>query len=290
MAKQAVIVGAGPAGISAAIYLIRAGFPVQVIYKDMGALGKTDAIENFYGFAEPVKGPELFETGLAQARRLGVEIIQDEAVGLSWAEKMTVLTKTAEYPGDVIILATGAARIAPKIDGLKRLEGVGVSYCAVCDAFFYRGKDVAVIGHGEYAMHEASELLGTSNSVTIFTLGREPEFVAPDNPKLKIDTRKIARLNGEEALESLELEDGTVIPVAGLFVAVGVAGSSDFAKKVGAETEGARIVVDEDCKTTLDGLYACGDCVGGMLQICKAVVDGAKAASHAIKYLRSLPE
>ncbi len=288
MSRQAVVVGAGPAGISAAIYLVRAGISVQVIYKDMGALGKAVSIENYYGFPEPVKGADLFENGLKQARALGVEIIQDEVVGLSWEEKLTILTKSSQYPGDVIILATGASRIAPKIDGLKRLEGVGVSYCAVCDAFFYRGKDVGVIGNGEYALHEAMELLATSGSVTIFTLGKEPEFVVPEDAKLRIDMRPVIRLNGENSLESVELNDGAIVPLAGLFVAVGVAGSSDFAKKVGAETEGARISVDENCVTTIDGLYACGDCTGGMLQVAKAVCDGAKAAAHAIKYLRSL--
>ena len=288
MSKTAIIIGAGPAGISAAIYLARAGIDTTVIYKDQGALGKTDQIENYYGFQNPITGPELFETGILQAKRLGVRIIQDEVVGLAWGEKMTAVTKNEQFPGDVIVLATGAARIAPKIDGLKRLEGHGVSYCAVCDAFFYRGKDVAVIGNGDYARHEATELLATSNSVTIYTLGKDPEFQAPQNPKLRIDKRKISRLNGEDALDSLELEDGTIVPTAGVFVAVGVAGSADFAKKVGAETNGARIVVDEHCATTLPGLYACGDCVGGMLQIAKAVYDGAKAASHAIKYLRTL--
>lgn len=284
--KNAVIIGAGPAGITAAIYLVRAGIQTTVIYKDMGALGKTAAIDNYYGFPETISGPELFERGLAQARRLGVEIIQDEAVGISWEDKMTVLTKTGRYPGDVIFFATGAARIAPKIDGLKKLEGYGVSYCAVCDAFFYRNRDVAVIGSGEYALHEAEVLSNTSRSVTIYTLGKAPEFTLPAGSSIIVDTRKVVRLNGEDALESVELEDGTITPMAGVFVAVGVAGSADFAKKVGAEVEGVRIVTDEDCKTSLDGLYAIGDCGGGMLQISKAVHDGAKAAVHAIKFLR----
>lgn len=284
--KNAVIIGAGPAGISAAIYLVRAGIQTTVIYKDMGALGKTSAIDNYYGFPETISGPELFERGLAQAKRLGVEIIQDEVVGISWEDKMTVLTKASRYPGDVIIFATGAARIAPKIEGLKTLEGRGVSYCAVCDAFFYRNRDVAVIGNGEYALHEAEVLSQTSKSVTIYTLGKDPEFTLPEQSSILIDKRNIARLNGEEALESVELEDGTVIPMAGVFVAIGVAGSADLAKKVGAEVEGVRIITDEHCKTSLDGLYAIGDCSGGMLQISKAVHDGAKAAVHAIKFLR----
>ena len=289
MSHQAIIIGAGPAGISAAIYLVRAGIEVTVIYRDMGALGKTEAIENYYGFADPVSGPQLFDTGLAQARRLGVTLIQDEVVGLSWEDKMTVITQHQVFPADVIVLATGAARIAPKIPGLREFEGSGVSYCAVCDAFFYRGKDVAVIGNGEYAMHEASELVNTSKSVTIFTMGKEPEF-ADDRkyPNLTIDRRRIIKLAGASRLESIEIEDGTVMPIAGVFVAVGVAGSAELARKIGAETDGPRITIDENNATTIPGVYACGDCTGGMLQVAKAVYDGARAATHAIKYLRAL--
>lgn len=283
--KNAVIIGAGPAGVSSAIYLLRAEIPVTIIYKDRGALGKAHLIDNYYGFEEPVSGEELFERGLAQARRLGAEVVQDEVVGLVWGdEKMTVVTKTESYPADVIVMATGAARIAPRIPGLREMEGRGVSYCAICDAFFYRKKRVGVLGNGEYALHEASVLLPTSESVTLFTNGKAVEGEVPAN--LNVETRKIAKLNGAEHLESIELEDGTVVPEDGLFVAVGIAGSADFAKKIGAEVEGARIVVDENGKTTLDGLYAVGDCSGGLLQVAKAVADGAKAGTHAVKYLR----
>lgn len=288
MTKEAVIIGAGPAGISAAVYLVRAGVPTTILYKDEGALGKAVSIDNYYGFPGGISGHDLFVRGLEQAKELGAKIVQDEVVGIVWEDKISVLTKSERYPADVIILSTGAARIAPKIENLKNLEGRGVSYCAVCDAFFYRQKDVAVIGSGEYALHEATVLADTSRHVTIFTLGREPEFESVPRSNIEVDRRKIKRLNGEDALESVELDDGTVVPVSGLFVAVGVAGSSDFARKLGAQVEGARIVVDDNCASAIDGVYACGDCTGGMLQVAKAVHDGAKAASHAIKYLRTL--
>lgn len=286
--RNALIIGAGPAGVSAAIYLLRAEIPTTIIYNDMGSIGKAHLIDNYYGFAEPISGPELFRRGLEQAKRLGANIVCDEVVGLVWGEeKMTALTKTAEYPADVIVMATGAARRAPKIEGLKELEGVGVSYCAICDAFFYRKKKVAVFGNGEYALHEASVLLPTSAEVTLYTQGAELSCKdVPEN--LRIETRPVARLIGEQRLEAVELEDGTVVPTDGFFVAVGIAGSSELAKKIGAEVDGANIVVDADCKSTLDGLYAVGDCTGGLLQVSKAVADGAIAAKHAIKYMRSL--
>lgn len=286
--KNAVVIGAGPAGVSAAIYLLRAEVPVTLIYKDKGALGKAHLIDNYYGFDVPLSGPELFERGLAQAKRLGASIVVDEVVGMVWGEeKMTVLTKTGEFPADVIIMATGTSRIAPRIPGLRELEGHGVSYCAICDAFFYRKKKVAVFGAGEYALHEASVLLPTSAEVTLFTQGKEPEFAErPDG--LRIETRKITALKGTEKLEAVELEDGTVMEEDGFFVAVGTAGTADFARKIGAEVDGARVIVDAHCKTTLDGLYAVGDCNGGLLQVAKAVADGALAGTHAVKYLKSM--
>ena len=285
--QNALIIGAGPAGISAAIYLLRAEIPTTIIYNGMGALGMAHLIENYYGFEEPIPGPELFERGLAQARRLGATIVEDEVVGLVWGdEKMTALTKTAEYPADVIIMATGASRIAPKIPGLRELEGVGVSYCAICDAFFYRQKRVAVLGNGEYALHEANVLLPTSAEVTLYTQGKP--LTCTDVPEnLRVETRKITRLIGDQKLTGVELEDGSVIDTDGFFVAVGIAGSADFAKKIGAEVEGVNLVVDDNCQTTLPGLYAVGDCTGGLLQVAKAVADGAKAGTHAVKFLRN---
>ena len=115
-----------------------------------------------------------------------------------------------------------------------------------------------------------------------------PAAFENSSDKIRVDSRKVAKILGSESVERLELEDGTIVPMDGVFVAVGVAGSADFARKIGAEVEGVRIVVDENCATTIPGLYACGDCTGGMLQIAKAVYDGAKAAKHAIAYLRSL--
>lgn len=285
--KNAIVVGAGPAGVSAAIYLVRGGVAVTLIYRDKGALGKTEHIENYYGFPDIISGVDLFERGLAQAKNLGVEIVNDEVVGVGYTEKLAVMTKEKTYEGDVVVLATGAARIAPKIKGLKEFEGCGVSYCAVCDAFFYRGKDVIVVGNGEYALHEAKELAVGSRSVTIVTMGKEPEFEVPKGGNIVVDKRKLVAITGAESVESVEFDDQSTMPISGVFLAVGIAGSADFAKKVGAETNGVRIVVDDDCATTIPGLYACGDCVGGVLQIAKAVCDGAKAGLHAVKYLRN---
>ncbi len=286
MAKL-IIVGKGPAGISAALYTARAKIPTLIIGRDGGALAKTDRIENYYGFAEPVSGTELLEAGIANAKRLGAEILEDEVVGISWDEQFTVRTKSGSYIADAVLLATGAARSAPAIPGLKEYEGRGVSYCAVCDAFFYREKEVAVLGSGEYALHEALELVHTARRVTLLTNGEKLSAALPE--QIHLDTRPLTRLTGEDVLTGAEFQTGDPLAFAGLFVAVGVASSSDLAKKLGASVEQNRIVAQPDGSTDLPGLFAAGDCRGGLLQIAKAVSEGALAGTAAIQYIRKLP-
>ena len=162
-----VIIGSGPAGISAALYAVRAGVDTTVLTKGPGALDRAEKIENYYGFAQPVSGAELERRSMENARRLGVQFVTAEAVGLTYTDKLTVETVDKDYPADAVILATGASRAVPRIPGFAGLEGHGVSYCAACDAFFYRGKDVAVLGSGEYALHEVQALLPVVKSVTL---------------------------------------------------------------------------------------------------------------------------
>lgn len=282
--SNVVIVGGGPAGISAALYTVRAGLATTVIHTGASALCKAHAIENYYGFALPVSGEALAMSGLEQARRLGVTLIQDEATGIGYDGKLSVQTVSGQYPADFVILATGSPRTAPRIPGLSEHEGSGVSYCAVCDAFFYRGKHVAVLGEGEYALHEVNALLPVVRSVTLLTNGKEPDIAIPQD--VRLDTREIAAIEGENAVERIRFTNGSVLSVSGIFVAFGVAGSAELARKVGALTHGNRIVVDQVMATNVPGLYACGDCAGGMLQISKAVYEGALAGTAVVHAAR----
>jgi thioredoxin reductase (NADPH) len=280
-----LIIGSGPAGVSAALYTVRAGLATTVVGKDKGSLAKSDAIENYYGFKEPVTGDDLVAQGIEQAKRLGVTVINDEVVGIGYDGNIIVQTKNCEFKAMSLIIATGSSRSAPKIAGIKEYEGKGVSYCAVCDAFFYRGKDVAVLGEGEYAFHEAAELLPVVKSVTVLTNGKEPNGEVPEG--VKINTRNIKEFIGkDDVLNEVAFEDGSSAQISGLFIAVGVAGSSELAKKLGAETEGTKIVVDENMATSIPGVYAAGDCTGGMLQVAKAVYEGARAGTEAVKFVR----
>ncbi|QHI71368.1 NAD(P)/FAD-dependent oxidoreductase [Aminipila terrae] len=301
--KSIIIIGNGPAGISAALYTVRAGINTTVIGSGLGSLGKADKIENYYGFEYPVSGTRLVENGITQAKRLGAKIIKEEVVAISSinlnpdssaiSNGFSVRTDKHEYLSDAVILATGTSRTSPPIKGLQELEGKGISYCAICDAFFYKGKNVAVLGSGEYALNEAKELLPVVNSVTVLTNGTEPAVNFPK--EVKIEKQAVASFNpgpsnpllgGIGSLESVTLNGEDKIKLDGVFVAYGTAGSTALAKKIGAFTEGNKIIVNSDMSTNVPGLYAAGDCIGGLLQISKAVSDGAIAGTSAIKFLR----
>lgn len=281
-----LIIGSGPAGISAALYAARAGMDTLVVSSGQSALFKAHVIENYYGGSIP--GDELYEKGIAQAKKLGIEIKEDQVVGLGFDGDFIVTGEKSQYKAKAVIIATGSSRKAPPLPGLSEFEGRGVSYCAVCDGFFHRGKNVAVLGSGTYALHEAMELSPIAESVTILTDGQVPEFSLPDSvTNISVDTGKIKELTGEELLSSVVFEDGKALDVSGVFVAIGTAGSSDLARKLGAVTEGTKIAVNGEMATNIPGLYAAGDCTPGMLQVAKAVYQGAEAATSAIKFVRS---
>ena len=281
MIYDVIIIGSGPAGISASLYAKRRKLSVLVISKGKGALEKTDKIENYYGFPNGISGDELYENGFNQAKMLGVDMIEDEVVSLIYMENFEVDTINSNYKAKSVILATGANRITPNIKGVREFEGKGVSYCAICDAFFYKGKNVAVLGNGNYAIHEMEQLKPVVNSVTILTNG--DEIVENRDVDVEVDSRKIREFRGDNKIQEIEFEDGKKQPISGVFVALGTASSNDLARKIGARIENNHIVVNENMETTVPGLFACGDCTGGLLQISKAVYEGAKAGLAVLK-------
>ena len=294
--ENIVIIGAGPAGISAALYAARGNMNPLVINNGIGALEKAEKIENYYGLEQPLSGKELYERGISQAEALGVRILDAEVLGISGFDTFTVKTTAGDFDTVSVILATGGKRSAPKIPGLKEFEGRGVSYCAVCDAFFYRGKEVAVVGNGEFALHEAEELRNVTQDVTIYTDGKEPEF-SREHP-IAVNTMKIQAIEGDDKVSGLlmqsdiaaqdaEAPENSFYPADGVLVALGTAGSTEIARQMGAEiTDKGNIKTDEEMATTIPGLFAAGDCTGGLLQVSKAVYEGSMAAISAGKYVR----
>lgn len=280
------IIGCGPAGVSAALYVARANLDVVVIGGNESALMKAEKIENYFGLQGNVTGEALFNMGLSQLQGLGVERIQSDVVDITW-ENMFILTCTGGemVQARAVIFCTGAKRMKAAIENLTDFEGRGVSYCAICDAFFYRNKAVAVLGSGAYALHESMALLPVAASVTLLTNGQEVTAAYPD--AITILETPVRSLQGKDKLSSVCFADGSTLDIAGLFIAVGTAGASDLARKLGVEVYGSNIVVNENMETMLPGLFAAGDCTGGILQVSAAVAEGARAGLSAIRFLRA---
>ena len=287
MEQQLIIIGAGPAGISAALYARRAGLAVTVVTKGPGALAKAEGIENYYGFPEPVTGAELEQRGIEGAKRLGVQLVTGEVLQIGFNDtfdgyKVEGADFTLEAPS--LVLAAGAARKTLAVPGITEFEGKGVSYCAVCDAFFYRQKRVAVIGAGAYALHEAEALVSHASEVHILANGAASQAAFPENMIVRTDP--IAAIVGDERVTGVQFADGTTLALDGVFLAIGTAGSTALARKLGILLDGANIKVNEMMATNVPGVFAAGDCTGGLLQVAKAVYEGAKAGLAAVQYVR----
>ena len=279
-----IIIGGGPAGVSAALYLARANFKVAIVENGPGALARAHKIENFYGIA--ASGSKLYAEGLAQAKALGVDIITDEVLAVEYYDSFVLTLKgSAEpLPAPTLILATGTKNITLNLPGLVELEGKGISYCAVCDGFFFRKKKLAVLGHGPFALHEANYLRHIAAEVTVLTNGQDDS--AAKAAGFATITTPITAVTGDQRLEAVHFADGSGLEVNGLFIALGTADSTDMARKLGAQLDGRFIKVDADGATNIPGLFAAGDCIGGLKQVAKAVHDGARAGLAAIKFLR----
>ncbi len=280
-----IIIGAGPAGVSAALYAKRANKSVLVLYSGESQLEKAHMIDNYYGFPGGISGADLYNTGIAQAKELGVEVVNEEALNVAMNADMNyeVSTEGSTYEGKALVLSTGNKKVKPNIKGVDEFEGKGISYCAICDGFFYRKKNIAVLGNEAYALSEAEELENIAGSLVILTDGLD----APETDKYEVITKKIKEIAGEQKLTKVIFEDGSELELDGLFIAQGVAGGVDFAKKLGILTEGDRITVNDDMSTNIPGIFSCGDVTGGLLQICKAVYQGAEAGLAAVRYLKT---
>lgn len=200
-----IIVGAGPAGISASLYTIRSNLKTLIIYKEKSALEKASKVENYYGFEDGIKGEELYNIGINQAKKLGVEVLEEEVTNIKIKDIelkesqnipiFEVQTLNNKFEAKTVILATGNKKNKPNIEKIDEYEGKGISYCAICDGFFYRNKEVAIIGNGDYAISEAFELKNIARKITILTNGQKiPEYRNEDinviNKEIKEFERK----------------------------------------------------------------------------------------------------
>ena len=281
--KQVIIIGYGPAGISAAIYLKRAGIDPLVIGKDHGSFSSgNEIIDNYYGFAEPMSGKQMIINGIQQAKNMAIEITNESVIGLLENESgFVVQTEQHEYQTKAVLLATGKRRLALNKPGFKKLLGKGISLCATCDGYFYRKKKLALIGDGKYMLQELSHLERVTQDITIFTNGK----VLDVEVNYPVITEPIKSFVGNPKLKAIHTTEGSY-DVDGAFVAIGTPSALEFAQTLGIIMDKQSIVVDENYQTNVPGLFAAGDIIGGKLQIAKAVYDGMMVAESMYDYLK----
>ena len=294
-----IIVGSGPAGLTAAIYARRAEKTVLVIEKETfgGEITHSPKVENYPGFAE-LSGNELAEKLLEQAMGLGAEIEMDTITGVEGQGPFTVRGENANYEGKTLIIASGSKHRRLGVPGEEELTGNGVSYCAVCDGPFYKGRSVAIIGGGNSALQQAVMMSEYCTKVTVcqnldFLTGEkklQDILATRDNVEI-IYGVTVDHLEGDEELSAVVLnktatgEKITVKP-DGLFVAVGQAPENEPFKSVCDLDDWGYIVSDESCTTKTAGVYAAGDCrTKSIRQIVTATGDGAVAALAACRYV-----
>ncbi len=298
-----LIIGAGPAGCSAAIYAARAGVKTVIAGGAMpgGQLLQTSEIENYAGFVDPVGGFDLMDRMHKQCKRLGVEILSDEAAALKGARPpFTVLMRGGvEYEASAVVVATGAKARWLGLPGEEKFIGRGLSACATCDGFFMKGKEVCIVGGGNTAFEDALFLAQFCTKVNL--IHRRDSFRADKvtveqvkaNPKISLVLNSVVeRILGADAVEGVEVKNvqtGEVSSLAcsGLFVAVGAVPQTEFLKdSLVALADNGLVLADERARTTLEGVFAAGDCTEKYYrQAVIAAGGGAKAGIEAAAYV-----
>ena len=281
MTRNVIIIGSGPAGLTAAIYAARANLAPLVIEGEISSTGDqpggqlmlTTEVENFPGFEHGIQGPELMSTMRAQAARFGAEFETAKVTRVDFSERpYRVWVGADEHQAHAIIVSTGARSLMLNIEAEHRLLGHGLSTCATCDGFFFRGQEIAVVGGGDSAMEEAIFLTKFASKVTIIhrrdslRASKIMQERALKNDKISFAwNSQVVDLDGEGKLEAAILEDTvtgarSTLPVSGLFVAIGHVPNTDlFAGVLDMDDQGYLITEGKSSRTNIDGIFACGD-------------------------------
>ncbi len=274
-----IIIGRGPAGLAATIYLCRADKKVLIIGKENAIWKESVKVNNYFALGD-TNGKKLMEDGEKQARKFGAEVINALVTKVEMKKTGFVVLADKEYKSKNLLIATGRAVKKPEIINEKDYVGKGVSYCVACDGFFFKNKKVIVVGNTNFALQEAEDLLDYTKDITIITNGKKPEF---KTSKFKVDECKINKIIGEKVIKFIDTSKGE-IEVSGVFIASGDAGAGDLARMLGVVMdENGKIKVDANNKTSMEYVWAAGDCTPGLAQISVAVGEGATAATSILK-------
>ena len=300
---EVIIVGGGPAGLTAGLYASRAG--LNSLLAERGAFGgqmaNTPLVENYPGFPEGISGSELGSLMHRQGIRYGLEVAITEVTGIAERQVYTVSTSEGDIEGATVIIAAGSVHRTLRVPGEERLSGRGVSCCATCDGFFFRDREVAVVGGGDVAITDALELAQLARKVTV--IHRRDELRAEQalqeravaHPDLEFawDT-VVEEVLGAEAVEGLKLRNvktdkRSILKVDGLFVAIGLSPNSQPFSDVVELDDAGCILTDETMGTSRDGVFAAGDIrSNSRCQITAAVSDGTAAAMSAFEYVQRM--
>ena len=302
--RDVIIIGSGPAGYTAAVYAARGKLNPLVFEGSVtagGALMQTTEVENFPGFPDGVMGPELMDAMRKQAERFGAELVSDDvvAVDLTVSPKV-VKTETDTYLAKAVIIASGSKYKELDVPGEKQLSGRGVSWCATCDGFFFRGHDIVVIGGGDSALEEATFLTRFADSVTLvhrrdtLRASKIMQDRAMANPKIKfVWDSQVVSMEGDNGkltgvrVKNVHTGDEKVLPVSGAFIAIGHSPRSElFAGQLPTDPDGYLLVEQPTTRTAIEGVFACGDVVDRTYrQAVTAAGTGCSAAIDAERWL-----
>ena len=302
-----IVVGAGPAGLTVALYCARANLRTLILRDKEGSnLKRVPKLANLFGFPGGVSGPEILLLAERHAKKYGAILQPEEVIKCQDCElvpksdaarkkfpkaKFLVHTQADVYGARAIVIAAGIQIRSAGIQNEFALLGKGVAVCVACDGPFYKRKKVMVVGGGNLAASEALDLLAHTNDVTVNINGGQQTMDGSWERKLKragiaVINKKVMRAVGTKWLEAVEYADDSHEPVAGLFLALGTASALDFARSLGLEMEGQSLKVDSRGRTNLAGVWAAGDVTGPPRQVGKSVGDGVRAAIDLIEHLR----
>lgn len=293
-----IIIGAGPAGISASIYLKRANVNCLLLESDApgGLLNKIHKIENYPGFTDDT-GSILAFRMYSQVENLGIDLKIEKVINIkSTNGSYEVFTKNNVFVSKYIIIATGRTPKKLEVKNSEKYEGKGISYCAVCDGALYRNKDIAIVGGGNTAIDTANYMSNIANKIYIINRSSnlradqkgQEEIKKLENVNVLYNTKLKDIIGDDTGVQGVVLEDGTEINLSGIFVCIGQTNNSAFYQNLNLKTDNRGIVVDKDLKTTANNVYACGDSISkDLYQVVTATSEGAMVASNIIKLVRS---
>lgn len=289
---EIIIVGAGPAGLQAGIHTARRKHSVLILGKTKASALWNAHIENYFGVPGKASGAELLKVGLAQAQGFGAEFLEEDVVKIEKVEPgFLVETETGKtFQGLALILALGVKKKKKVFKDEDKFVGKGVSYCVDCDAWFYRGKRVAVIGDGSAALHGAQTLTKFAEKVYLIPLKDLP-ISTEEAEKIEVIRKKPLEIVGEDEVSGLKFEDGESISVDGIFIEIGAKGPLELLSPLGIELDPqtfSYVKVNQRMETNVPGVFACGDLTGPPLQVAKAVGEGCVAGISASDYVKAL--